>query len=457
MKTISLKQVSDWCDGTLLKGTPDMLLSSLSTDSRNLDGKDIFLALKGDRFDGHKFVREADESGVLCVIVSDLPVETEGCGCAIIHVRDTLVALQNFAAAYRRSLEDCFVLGVTGSNGKTSTKDFLRSVLSVAGRVNATKGNLNNHIGLPLTILDTEQVDRFGVWEMGMNHPGEIEILAEIARPNAAVITNIGTAHIEHMKSRDVIAKEKACLAQSVPVDGFCVMPADDPYIDFISGSIACRMISVGIENGRVTAGELRAGEAGGYSYLLRNGENGGDQVHLSVRGRHMVTNSLLAAAVGFELGLTGADIAKALSDTVLTGGRLEEKKINGGSILDDSYNANPDSMRAALRVLEDSGVTGRRIAVLGYMGELGDHEEKEHVSLGRDVAAGGIDVLLTVGDRAALINEGAAEMGDAQLNCSNHKDAAQFLQEYLVEGDLLLIKGSRAAGMEKVIEFLKS
>ena len=440
MNQISLSQLAEWCEGALIQGTPTDVVSNLSTDTRQLQSGDVFLALKGDKFDGHQFIEKAVEKGISCAVVSELPHATESIDAAIVHVRDSLIGLQNLAAGYRRSLDDFPVVGVTGSNGKTSTKDFLKAVLSKLGNVNATRGNLNNHIGLPLTILETDSTHKAGVWEMGMNHPGEIEVLAEIANPDAAVITNIGTAHIEHMKTRDAIADEKGSLAEAVPAGGFCVMPGDDPYFDYLSDRVACEMIPVGFDEGKVRASEVQ-----GSQFALHCGQENGEQVKLPVPGKHMIMNALLAAAVGMRFGVSPSDIADALTNAELTGGRLEEKQVNGVDFLDDSYNANPDSMRAAIGVLCDAEVTGKRVAVLGFMGELGEHETAEHASLGEYISKRSVDLLVTVGEKAAGISGGN--------NFPDHESAAEFLRESLSPGDLVLVKGSRAAGMEKVIE----
>ena len=447
MNNISLAQLADWCGGALIKGIPTDLVSTISTDTRKLNQGDVFLALKGENFNGHDFIGKADEQGIACMIAAELPHSTESVDCSIVHVRDTLKALQDLAAAYRRTLSEVTVIGVTGSNGKTSTKDFLSSVLSRQGQVNATKGNLNNHIGLPLTILNTDSSHRSCVWEMGMNHPGEIEILAEIASPDAAVITNVGTAHIEHMKTREAIADEKGCLAEAVPSSGFCAMPGDDLFFEYIGERVHCDMISVGIEKGEVYASELN-----GNRFLLHCGDGARHMVTLPVPGRHMVVNALLAAAIGRKLGVCPEDIADALTNAQLTGGRLEEKRVNGVDFLDDSYNANPDSMRAALSVLCDSTVEGKRVAVLGFMGELGDHEESEHLALGEKIGESGIDLLVTVGERASKITQRAGGSVEGK-NFDDHVEAAEFLRENIGPGDLVLVKGSRAAGMEKVIE----
>ena len=289
---------------------------------------------------------------------------------------------------------------------------------------------------------------------MGMNHPGEIGVLAEIAQPDAAVITNIGTAHIEHMVTRENIAKEKAALAMAVGSEGFCVMPAEDDYFQFVQDLIVCPMISVGIDTGDVQARNLVQVSGGGTKFELASGFGSAGEVALPVRGRHMVQNALLAAAVGYKQGLTTDQIAKSLSSVVITGGRLQERVIKGITFLDDSYNANPDSMNAALRTLKDAEVAGRRIAVLGFMGELGEHETEAHLQLGESVVSNGVDVLVTVGERAALIGEKAGAIPKV-ANFAAHDEAAAFLSDVLAPDDMVLVKGSRAAAMEKVIDLL--
>lgn len=451
MRELSLFQIAEWVDGALIQGVPASKVGRVSTDSRKAGEGDLFVALKGDKFDAHKFLAEVGDAGVAAMLVSSLPLETEAFAGGIIRVKDTLRALQALAYHHRQSSKDLFVTGVTGSNGKTSTKDFLTAVLSLAGPVSATAGNLNNHIGLPLTILSGTEADRHAVWEMGMNHPGEIGVLADIANPDAAVITHIGTAHIEHMGSREAIAAEKACLAEAVPASGFCVMPEQDDFFGFVRERVRCEMVGVGIGCGAVRAESLVADADGRMRFDLASDTGAAVPVSLPVRGEHMVTNALLAAAVGLRRGLDPAAIAGALGGVNLTKGRLEEKLVRGIAFLDDSYNANPDSMAAALRTLRTARVAGRRVAILGFMGELGPHEEAEHLRLGERVAENEIDLLVTVGERAARINERAAGLVENR-NFATHEEAAAFLREILVPGDLALVKGSRSAGMEKVI-----
>lgn len=451
MRSLPLLQIAEWVDGALIQGTPSSLVSQVSTDSRKVGAGDLFIAIKGERLDAHKFLGDVASAGAGAMLVSALPLETESYRGGIIRVKDTLKALQRLAYHHRRTSTDLFVTGITGSNGKTSTKDFLTAVLACGGPVNATVGNFNNHIGLPLTILAGGVGDRYGVWEMGMNHAGEIGVLADIACPDAAVITHIGTAHIEHLGSREAIAAEKGSLAEAVPAGGFCAMPVYDDFYDFVRKRVRCEMVPVGIGSGDVRAEGLVPDSDGRMRFELVSDYASTVSVTLPVRGEHMVMNALLAAAVGLRRGIDPGAIAEALGSVRLTHGRLEEKVVGGIAFLDDSYNANPDSMYAALRTLSGAEVTGRRVAVLGFMGELGEHEEREHLRLGERVTEQGIDCLVTVGERAARINQRASGLAE-NCNFPTHDEAAAFLRDLLAPGDLVLVKGSRSAGMERVI-----
>lgn len=456
MKPIPLSDIAEWCDGALIQGRPSDMVSGISTDSRSVESLDLFIALKGDRFDAHDFLGQVVESKPSGLLVNALPKETETYSGGVVYVRDTLKALQDVARGYRKSLQNLRAIGVTGSNGKTSTKDFLGAVLSQGGKVSSTAGNLNNHIGLPLTVLSTDAEVRFCVWEMGMNHSGEIEVLAEIASPSAAVLTNVGTAHIEHLKTREAIAEEKSQLPRAVPESGYCVMPSEDDYFSFMADAVTCEMIPVGGSKGVVRAESLKVLPNGHSSFQLSSDFGASTTVSLSVRGEHMIQNALLAAAVGFKEGLSSDAIAEGLAKAKLTSGRLEEKTLRGFTVLDDSYNANPDSMRAAIRTMEMAEVSGRRIAVLGFMGELGEIEEKAHRDLGEFAVHSGVDLLVTVGDRAHRIEEGALGISEAK-NFEDHAGAAEFLSGVIEAGDMVLFKGSRAADMGRVLELIES
>lgn len=453
MIPLSLATIAEWTGGALIQGVPEDVIASITTDSRKVTEGQIFAAIKGEVHDAHHFIPEAIDAGASALLVSGLPVETEAFSGGIIRVQNTLSAMQRLAWAHRRNSPGLTVIGVTGSNGKTSTKDFLAATLATLGSVNATAGNFNNHLGLPLTILAGKSGDRFGVWEMGMNHPGEISVLADIGEPDVAVITNIGTAHIEHMGTREAIAAEKACLAEAIPAQGFCAMPISDPFFGYVAERCAGDMMSVGFDEGMVRAFEITPQATGGTRFQLISDFGPVQTVQLPVRGRHMVMNALLAAAVALRHGATPELVANALAGANLNKGRLQERFVGGIAFLDDSYNANPDSMRAALSTLQETPAE-RRIAVLGFMGELGEHAEREHLELGAAVGASGVDFLLTVGERARGIYEGASALAERE-HCESHADAAAFLKTFLQTGDLVLVKGSRSAAMEKVINAL--
>lgn len=455
MQETSLGQIAEWCGGSLIQGRASDTMARVSIDTRSLEGGELFVALKGERFDGHDFIDGAAEAGAAAILVSTLGLATERFEGGVIHVKNSLVGLQELALHYRRSLRDLDVVGVTGSNGKTTTKDFLGSVLGEAGNVSVTRGNLNNHIGLPLTILSTTASDDIGVWEMGMSTPGEIEVLAEIAGPNAAVITNVGTAHIEHMKTREAIRDEKSQLAEAIGPDGIVILNANDDMSPTIAKRCRGRVVTAGIGVGEVMASRLETGSKGIAFDLEADGES--VRVALPVWGDHMVSNALLAAAMGRERGLSLEKIGVALAGANLTGGRLERRTIREVEFIDDSYNANPDSMKAALATLVGVTTTGKRIAVLGRMAELGDLEEPEHRDLGRAAAEAGVDVVLAVGTVADLIAEGAEGGVETILRAEDQESAAKKLSEVCGVGDLVLVKGSRSSSMEKVIEVFET
>jgi UDP-N-acetylmuramoyl-tripeptide--D-alanyl-D-alanine ligase len=450
MKPLTLREVAEWTGGTLRTGDPGLTVTRVSTDSRGDLAGALFVPLVGERHDAHDFLPQAFANAATAAL-SSRPDAGAAAG-PVIAVDDTLAALQRLAARYRESLRPFVAVGVTGSNGKTSTKDFLTAVLSQKFRVHATRGNLNNHIGLPLTVLGTGPEHTAGVFEMGMNHFGEIAPLAAIAKPDAAVVTNIGTAHIEFLGSREGIAREKGSLVEAVPAAGFVVLNADDDMTPALAARAAAPVITAGL-----TAGTVRAENIQGSAFDLVLPGEPVVRLTLPVPGRHMIGNAVLAAAVGWRLGLSGPAIKAGLESASLHGGRLQRREVAGLHFLDDSYNANPDSMVAALRTLREETVAGRRIAVLGRMGELGPHAAAGHRGVGEAAAAAGVDFLLTVGDDDARLIHAA--FGDARRSrsCATHADAAAWLHAEAGPADLILLKGSRSAGMEKVLAALES
>ena len=455
MKALTLETAADWCGGVLVQGSAAATVTAVSTDTRAIPQGALFVALCGEKYDAHDFLTQAAAAGAAALMVSRREAYPEG--VAVIRVEDTLAGLQRLARNYRRDWSG-IVVGLTGSNGKTSTKDLTRAVLSQRWKVNATKGNLNNHIGLPLTVLATEADDKIAVCEMGMNHPGEIAPLAAIAAPDVAIITNVGTAHIEFMGTREAIAVEKGMLAEAVHEGGCVVLNANDDFTPSIARRSSAPVLTAGIETGDVRISGLVT-DATGSRFILHLPDASSAAVHLPLQGRHMAANAALAAAAGFHLGMRIEEIAAGLESAQLTKGRLQVRRAGGLTFLDDTYNANVDSMRAALETLAGFSCTGRRIAVLGRMAELGTHAGKDHRAVGEAAQLCGVQELCVVGNMdAPLIAEGFLAAGGSPRALHSFPDCAScadYLRGTATPDDLILVKGSRSAAMEKVIELL--
>jgi UDP-N-acetylmuramoyl-tripeptide--D-alanyl-D-alanine ligase len=448
MTPIDASTLAQHAGGVIAAGSGNVLATSASTDTRTIPAGSVFFALRGERFDANDFACQAIAAGASIVVVERWEGECPE-NAAVVRVPDGLAGLQRFAAWYRRQRE-IPVVGITGSNGKTSTKDFTSAVLSRSFNVCATRGNLNNHIGVPLSVLSLEEGHSAAVFEMGMNHPGEIAPLCEIARPNLGIITNIGTAHIEYMGSRDSIAEEKGALARSLPEDGALFVPAGCDFHDYFKRRTKARVIAVGNGRGVIRAENLVTSESGS-SFTLEIDGKPAAEVDLPVAGRHMVTNSLLAAGAGWFLGIAPEEIAAGLSNTMLTSGRLRRFTSGGVVIFDDTYNANPESMAAAIDTLAETPVrngSGKRIVVLGRMGELGSHGPEAHLKVGRLAAARGLTVV-AVGPGSEGIAEGA---GNAE-HFPDQTEAANWLASHAAAGDVVLFKASRSAAMERVMQ----
>jgi UDP-N-acetylmuramoyl-tripeptide--D-alanyl-D-alanine ligase len=451
MDPLSLGQLAKFADGSLAAGNPDATISRVSTDSRTLRAGDLFVPLRGENFDGHKFVQQAVERGAAGAMVEQSWKGTAPAEFALIRVADTLIGYQTLAANYRQSLS-LKVIAITGSNGKTSTKDFVAATLARRFRVTKTEGNFNNHVGLPQTMLAANREDEIAVWEIGMNHPGEIAALAKLAAPNVAIITNVGLAHIEFMGSREAIATEKGSLAEAVDAGGTVILNADDPFSEGIAGRTRARVIFAGIEKGSVRATDVSQSPSGSEFTILEEAHR--CRAQLPVPGVHMVQNAMLAIAAGRAFGLSLEECAVGLASTPLTKARLQIREINGIRFIDDSYNANPDSMKAALRTLIELEADGRRIAVLGEMGELGQESERGHREVGEAAARFAVDELITVGAPGATMANAARTAGlEKSVAVDSPQAAAELLSDNAAPGDLILVKGSRSARMERVLE----
>jgi UDP-N-acetylmuramoyl-tripeptide--D-alanyl-D-alanine ligase len=456
METLTLAQIAGFAGGSIAAGNAETIVSRVSTDSRTLQAGDLFVPLRGENFDGHKFVQQAAERGAVGAMVEESWSENAPQNFALIRVADTLRGYQTLAANYRAALP-LKVIAITGSNGKTSTKDFVAATLARKFRVTKTEGNFNNHVGLPQTILAANREDEIAVWEIGMNHPGEIAALAKLAAPDVAIITNVGIAHIEFMGTREAIAEEKGALAEAVAANGTVILNADDPFTESIAKRTGARIILAGIDNGSVRATDITQHSTGSEFTIFEGAHR--CRAQLPVPGIHMVQNAMLAVAAGRVFGLSLEECAVGLASTPLTKARLQIKEINGIKFIDDSYNANPDSMKAALRTLVELDSDGRRIAVLGEMGELGAESERGHRDVGEAAAALRIDELIAVGGIGAAIAHAAKKAGlEKSVAVDSSQEAVELLKGSAVPGDLILIKGSRSARMERVLEeFAKS
>jgi UDP-N-acetylmuramoyl-tripeptide--D-alanyl-D-alanine ligase len=452
---LPLSQIAQFAGASLSSGDGSVMIDKLSTDSRTLKPGELFVALRGENFDGHNFVQAAAKTSAAGAIVESNWRGKVPETFALVRAKDTLQAYQQLAANYRKSLA-LKVVAITGSNGKTSTKDFTASVLARRFRVTKTEGNFNNHVGMPRTVLDATSQDEVAVWEIGMNHPGEVAVLSKIAAPDVAIITNIGVAHIEFMGSREAIADEKGALVEAVSVGGTVILNADDPFSARIAARARAKVVLAGATDGTIRAAEISQSEDGTEFTILEGAHR--CRAQLPVPGLHMVQNALLAVAAGRVFGVSLEECAAGLVAAPLAKARLQIKKIGGVEFIDDSYNANPDSMKAALRTLAELPAEGKRIAIFGEMRELGAESERGHREVGETAATLKIDQLIAIGNMAAEIAHGAKDAGLKNTAIvESTAEAAQLLGEIAAPGDLVLVKGSRLARTERVIEAFRN
>ncbi len=422
----------------------------VSTDSRDIRAGDLFVALKGERFDGHDYAEQALAQGAACVLVEAgrLPALAGN----RIEVADTLAALGQLAAFWRRQFS-APVVGITGTNGKTSVKEMLAAILrSKVGdaAVLATAGNLNNHIGVPLMLLRLRAEHQFAVLEMGMNHFGEIRYLTKMAKPDVAVVNNAGAGHLEFLGSVEGVAQAKGEIFEGLAADGRAVVNGDDAYAALWRGLAGHRaVLAFGLNGGDAHAEQLQI-EALQSRFTLRL-PSGRADVLLKVPGEHNVRNALAAAAAAHALGLTPAEIAAGLASYAGTKGRLQQKQAaNGALVIDDSYNANPNSMRAAVDVL--AAQAAPRVLVLGDMGEIGSDIAEHHRAIGAYAQAAGIERLFATGEQ---MQQAVAAFGAGANWFANHTALLRALNTELTPTSTVLVKGSRFMQMERVVNEL--
>ncbi|MDD5748287.1 MAG: UDP-N-acetylmuramoyl-tripeptide--D-alanyl-D-alanine ligase [Actinomycetota bacterium] len=464
MKTVSVRELSRILSGKLA-GEGRTRVKSVGTDTRRTAGKDLFFALRGERFDGHAFLEELISSGVKAAVV-------EGSNPNVINFRrkypdfplvlvdNSIEALGELASWNRRNL-NIVVVGITGSTGKTCTKDFLSSVLETEAPAAFSSGSYNNEIGVPLTILEADESDKYLVVEMGARKPGDIKYLSEIAKPDYGVITNIGVTHLELFGSVETIAQTKAELALSLPRSGALVLNSDNGWSKWISRKTSARVVRFGSKAGSdYRALRIRLKDSAKPEFELR-GPDFSINVKLGTIGAHQIENALAAAACASVLGIKPSKIGRGLESATMASWRMEPIKAPGGFlILNDSYNANPQSMKAALHALKEFSKGRRAIAVLGEMAELGEQSRKFHEEVGRELVNLDIDIIVSIGKKASTYACMALVCGARRgsvFECVDIDKAAEILACIIEQGDVVLLKGSRIVGLEKLAERLNS
>lgn len=423
--------------------------TGISIDTRTLKPGEIFFALPGNKIDGHQFLDAAFDRGACAAVVARSGDRESG--QALIAVDAPDLALGDLARFYRRRF-DIPVIGITGSSGKTTTKDMVAAILSTRYRVVATQGNLNNRLGVPLTLFNLSAHCDVAVIEMGISERGGMRYLCEIAQPTIGMITNIGPAHIEFFGSVEGVAKAKGELLEYLDESSMTILNLDDLFLSKERAKVKGRLLGIGIEQICQFRGEGLKLDQKGFGHFSLQGHS----FHLSIPGKHNVYNALMAATTGWALDVPLQDAAKALENFTLTELRSQVLEHNGIRMINDTYNANPASMRAALETLSQIEVDGRRIAVVGDMRELGATTCDAHRELGHDVGHRKIDALFALGDLAPVVVEGGREAGIDQAWAYTDRDALTgALQAYLKPGDLMLIKGSRGIAMERIVTAL--
>lgn len=450
MEKITLDQIVEGVKGKLLKHGKTIEFDKVSIDSRKVTPGDIFFALAGENFDGHSYLDKAIEAGAaLCIIHrEDLNLKDFNENIAIILVEDTRTALLDLAEYYRSTL-NIKVIGITGSTGKTSTKDLVAAVLSPKYKVFKTKGNFNNEVGLPLMVFSLDNSYDIAILEMGMSNLGEIERLAKVARPDLGIITNIGLSHIENLKSRDNILKAKMEITSFFGRDNKLIINGDNDMLQDLT-SDNYKIIKIGLENDyNFTASRIIINNDHIKFNVVEGGKEVKNVIEVGIPGMHNVLNSLLAIATARELGVTYEEISKGIESLEFTSMRLDIVNCGKYIIINDAYNASPDSMEAALDVLKNYDGK-RKIAVLGTMKELGHEAFNAHMRVGSYAKRSNVDLLLTAGEFNDAFRTG---YGDENIiTFHTGEELLSYLSTTINEGDVILVKASRTMKFENIV-----
>jgi UDP-N-acetylmuramoyl-tripeptide--D-alanyl-D-alanine ligase len=454
----SLKFIAAAGDAEIRRGSGETLVKNVCTDSRQAKTGDLFFAIHGEKFDGHEFLDEVAAKGVTAVVVEKRKIPAPLLDCAVLVVDDARAALGKLAAAYRKDF-DLPVVCVSGSNGKTTVKELIASVLRLKFPTLWSEASFNNDIGVPLTLLRLEKSHQVAVLEAGTNHPGELAPLVKMIQPKFGVLTNIGREHLEFFGDVVGVAQEEGWLAELLPADGKLFVNGDNAWTEKIIARTKAKVVRVGLgEENDWLADKIRLDKSGVTFRVTTAKENFCGEYRINLVGRHQVTNALFAIAVGEELGLSRDEIQGGLADCKPPKMRLQFWEANGVRVLDDAYNANADSTVAALETLCDLPLQGRRVAVLGDMEELGAHSEAAHTEVGRRAAELGIGQLFTIGKMSVITAKAARDGGLGRvIEFENVEAAVTAIRKFLKTGDVVLLKASRASRLERIAETLKS
>jgi UDP-N-acetylmuramoyl-tripeptide--D-alanyl-D-alanine ligase len=464
----SLKFVAEACGAEIKSGAAETKIKNVCTDSRRAKPGDVFFAIKGEKFDGHDFIADVATKGAAAIVAQasrlcdakkltgKMPVPLPG--CAVLAVDDVRVAFGKLAAAYRNDFSPA-VIAIGGSNGKTTTKELLASVLRQKFSTLASEASFNNDIGVPATLLRLEKSHQAAVLEIGTNHPGELAPLVKMIRPKFGIITSIGREHLEFFGDVAGVAREEGMLAELLPADGKLFLNGDSEWSEKIAARTKAKVVRVGFgEKNDWRAGKIRLDKNGVTFQVECAKKDFAGEYRINLLGRHQVTNALLAIGSGEELGLGRAEIQRGLAECQPPKMRMQFWEAGGVRVLDDCYNANEDSMRAALETLCDLPLQGRRVAVLGEMAELGAHTEAAHVEIGKFAAKLKIGQLFTVGKNSAATAKAARDGGLTRvIEFADVEAAVRAVKNFLKPGDVVLLKASRSSRLERIAETLRA
>ncbi len=458
-----LSFIASACSGKILRGSAEALVQRVCSDSRQVQAGDLFVALAGDNFDGHDFLPAVMEKNVAAVMVNSgrkhsLDAQADRLkACPTIEVADTRVALGKLAAAYRSGFS-IPVIAVGGSNGKTTTKELIAAVLRQKLATVWSEASFNNDIGVPHTLLRIESSHQAAVLEAGTNHPGELAPLVQMIQPRFGVITNIGREHLEFFGDVEGVAKEEGVLAELLPADGKLFLNGDDVFAAKLAARSSAAVVHVGFgDKNSWRIAWLRMSREGTTFRVVAPDEQFSGDYRINLLGRHQVVNAVFAIALGAELGLSRVEIEAGLAECKPAKMRLQLEEHNGIRVLDDAYNANADSMIAALQTLTDLPCKGRTVAVLGDMAELGVHTEAAHREIGRRAAELGVGQLFAVGKMAPVTAAAAREAGLGRvMEFADVEAAGGVVKNFLKAGDLVLLKASRSSHLERITEQLR-